>query len=313
MQVECLDIAIEVTHHGFGAVMEASRRMRSGFESTRTSGELRCAGHEGHCLAEHLTTVLSATNQETVWSLTIEFMRDLGFAHAFYGYSPDSRGAQLGAPEDYQILSTLPHDVMVEMVENQFYRESMTFHWALQNCGIAPWSWTAEKCGVDADFPVSSAAVDFFTRNGLLCGCTVGFPKERTRGAAMMALVGVPGSQSEIDDLIDRLRDVVFVASTVAHRMFTSLPFNPPRGKLTKRQREVLEWVGEGKTSADIATIMGLSAPTVEKHLRLARETLGVETTAHALIKAAFLNQVFVTTEDSTLVRGLSDSAMRQS
>lgn len=58
--------------------------------------------------------------------------------------------------------------------------------------------------------------------------------------------------------------------------------------------------MAEGKTSADIAVIMGITTPTVEKHLRLARETLGVETTPHALIKATFLNQMFVTSPVET-------------
>ena len=39
---------------------------------------------------------------------------------------------------------------------------------------------------------------------------------------------------------------------------------------------------------------MGLTAATVEKHLRLARESMGVETTAQAVLKAAFTNQMFV-------------------
>ena len=64
--------------------------------------------------------------------------------------------------------------------------------------------------------------------------------------------------------------------------------------KLTGRQREALEWVGEGKTTQDIATIMGLTQATVEKHLRLAREALGVETTAQAVLKASYQNQIFV-------------------
>ena len=40
--------------------------------------------------------------------------------------------------------------------------------------------------------------------------------------------------------------------------------------------------------------LMGLTSATVEKHLRLAREALGVETTAQAVLKAAFANQMFV-------------------
>ena len=56
----------------------------------------------------------------------------------------------------------------------------------------------------------------------------------------------------------------------------------------------MLEWVGDGKTTQDIAILLGLTAATVEKHLRLAREALDVETTAQAVLKAAFYNQMFV-------------------
>ena len=55
-----------------------------------------------------------------------------------------------------------------------------------------------------------------------------------------------------------------------------------------------MEWVGDGKTMADIAEIMGLTQATIEKHLRLAREALNVETTAQAVLKASFQNQIFV-------------------
>ncbi len=74
----------------------------------------------------------------------------------------------------------------------------------------------------------------------------------------------------------------------------TNLPLSTARKSLTNRQREALEWVGDGKTTQDIATIMGLTPATIEKHLRLAREALDVETTAQAVLKASFQNQIFV-------------------
>ena len=55
----------------------------------------------------------------------------------------------------------------------------------------------------------------------------------------------------------------------------------------------MLEWVGDGKTAQDISTIMGVSPATIEKHLRLAREALDVETTAQAVLKASFQNQLY--------------------
>jgi LuxR family transcriptional regulator len=39
---------------------------------------------------------------------------------------------------------------------------------------------------------------------------------------------------------------------------------------------------------------MDLTPATVEKHLRLARESLDVETTAQAVLKASFQNQIFL-------------------
>jgi DNA-binding CsgD family transcriptional regulator len=82
------------------------------------------------------------------------------------------------------------------------------------------------------------------------------------------------------------------VMNNVFHLKLLTLPYSGSR-QLTQRQREVLQWVGDGKTAQDIGLLMGLTAATVEKHLRLAREALDVETTAQAVLKAAFYNQMF--------------------
>ncbi len=82
--------------------------------------------------------------------------------------------------------------------------------------------------------------------------------------------------------------------NNVAHLKILSLPYVGPTRNLTKRQLEALHWVGDGKTTADIALLMGLTPATVEKHLRLARDVLNVETTAQAVLKAALHKQMFV-------------------
>ncbi|WP_367874449.1 helix-turn-helix transcriptional regulator [Luteolibacter sp. Populi] len=46
---------------------------------------------------------------------------------------------------------------------------------------------------------------------------------------------------------------------------------------LTKRQREIMDWIAEGKTSAESAIILGISPRTVEKHLEAVFQRLGVE------------------------------------
>lgn len=86
--------------------------------------------------------------------------------------------------------------------------------------------------------------------------------------------------------------------NNVMHLKLLTLPYSGER-QLTKRQREVLQWVGDGKTTQDIAVLLELTPATVEKHLRLAREALDVETTAQAVLKAAFYNQMFVMDPDT--------------
>jgi DNA-binding CsgD family transcriptional regulator len=52
---------------------------------------------------------------------------------------------------------------------------------------------------------------------------------------------------------------------------------------LTPRQREVLHWVSEGKRDSEIAVILGISVRTVEQHVRVCLQNLGVENRAAAV------------------------------
>jgi Response regulator containing a CheY-like receiver domain and an HTH DNA-binding domain len=79
----------------------------------------------------------------------------------------------------------------------------------------------------------------------------------------------------------------------VAHLCITQLPATGQRRLLTERQAQVLELVADGKTMQDVALILDRNVATIEKHLRGARDALGVETTAQAVRKASILNQIF--------------------
>jgi DNA-binding CsgD family transcriptional regulator len=56
----------------------------------------------------------------------------------------------------------------------------------------------------------------------------------------------------------------------------------PPLDQLTGRQRECLRGVAHYRTYKEIARDLGISESMVEKHLRTARDKLGVESTAEA-------------------------------
>lgn len=55
---------------------------------------------------------------------------------------------------------------------------------------------------------------------------------------------------------------------------------------LSVRQNDVLRWMVEGKTNAEIATILDLSPRTVEKHVHAVLKALQVENRATAIVRA---------------------------
>jgi LuxR family quorum sensing-dependent transcriptional regulator len=55
---------------------------------------------------------------------------------------------------------------------------------------------------------------------------------------------------------------------------------------LSEREREVLQWVGAGKTAWEISRILGISSYTVNIHLRNVRQKLGAANIAHSVVEA---------------------------
>jgi DNA-binding CsgD family transcriptional regulator len=59
-----------------------------------------------------------------------------------------------------------------------------------------------------------------------------------------------------------------------------------PKGPLTARQRECLQWVRAGKSSWEIGEILGISERTVNFHIEDACRRLNVHTRQQAVIEA---------------------------
>ena len=59
------------------------------------------------------------------------------------------------------------------------------------------------------------------------------------------------------------------------------------KAKITKRQTEMLRWIAQGKTAGETGTILGISARTVEWHLREMRLEFSAVNVVH-LVAIAF-------------------------
>src|SRR5439155_908685 len=55
--------------------------------------------------------------------------------------------------------------------------------------------------------------------------------------------------------------------------------------RLTARESEVLNWIAQGKSDAQIGAILGVSARTVQKHLQSVYAKLGVENRTAAVMR----------------------------
>ena len=76
------------------------------------------------------------------------------------------------------------------------------------------------------------------------------------------------GRRLGADDYLTKPVDFEMLGVVVEHRMRRVEGRGGPHSKihLTEREKEVLTWVGRGKTSSEIAIILGLSERTVNFH-----------------------------------------------
>lgn len=241
-------------------------------------------------LGEYLEAVTNANTVETVWQLHCNKMASYGFDRLFYGYTRYRTTQSLGDPQDFVVLSNHKSDYVETFLGKGLYSSGPMVRWALENDGACSWRMLAQT---DNMTPETLEVMEFNQRMGVTAGYSVSFRSVSERSKGAIALTAEPGmTQDDVDAVweVDG-RDIV-IMNNVLHLKLLTLPYS--QRPLTKRQREVLQWVGDGKTTQDIAILLGLTPATVEKHLRLARETLDVETTAQAVLKAAFYNQMFV-------------------
>jgi len=97
------------------------------------------------------------------------------------------------------------------------------------------------------------------------------------------------GRQLGADDYVTKPIDYDLLATIIAARLnaVARIGLWPKTVGLNEREIEVLTWVARGKTSAEIARILGLTKRTVDFHTDNARTKLGAATRTEAAIKAA--------------------------
>lgn len=240
---------------------------------------------------ELLGRIAQERTVDAVWHLSAAYFRSLGFARVSYGLTRYRTEKSMGDPDDALYLTTNDAAYREFYFRDGFYTRTPVWRWITHNTGATTWRWVEDDLKAGRLSPQEETAVRQNAAWGVVAGIAISFPEttQRTKGAlGLTADLGL--DHDAVDKIWDREGPAIMAVGNMMHLKLVSLPARMPRRKLTPRQREVLEWVADGKTMQDIATVLGLSTAMVEKHLRLAREALDVDTTAQAVAKGTLLN-----------------------
>jgi DNA-binding CsgD family transcriptional regulator len=241
-----------------------------------------------------ITRIAEARRVEAVWDLAIGHFRAFGFSRVNYGFTRFRHNRSIGDPDDAVYLSTADADYVRHYFRGGFYARTPVYRWAVQNEGACTWAWVQKAYDAGTLSAEEADAVRQNAAMGVAAGVAISFPETSTRSKGALGLIADKGmTHDDVDLLWAEKRNEILSVAHVMHMRIVQLPATNARRALTARQREALEWVADGKTMQDVALLMGVSSAMVEKHLRLARDALDVETTAQAVAKSALMNIIF--------------------
>jgi len=241
-----------------------------------------------------LNRIAGAASIDEAWDLGTSHFASLGFRRVNYGFTRFRHLKTIGDPDDALFLSTCDPDYVKRYFRGGFYARTPVFRWAERSSGICTWTWVKEAYEAGRLSVDEAEAVRQNMAMGVGAGISVSFPEVSSRSKGALGLIANPAlGHAEVEAIFVAKRDEILAVANMMHLTIVHLPQLSRHRALSPRQREALEWVADGKTTQDVALLMGVSPAMVEKHLRLARDALSVETTAQAVAKGALLNMIF--------------------
>ena len=240
-----------------------------------------------------LLDLTQLTEVERLWQALQDYMAGHGFDRLMYAATRFRTHTSMGDLRDARILTNYPKSFTEPYLEGGMFYDAPMVRWAMENVGTLSWSVIAQDAMAGRLPPECMRVVEFNRRHGVVAGYGISFPRISARTGHGIGIASSTKTQSEVDEIWAASGGKIELVAHVAHLTLLSLPHGLHGRSLTPRQREVLELVADGKTIQDAAIILGRNATTIEKHLRLAREALDVETTAQAILKAGLQNQFF--------------------
>lgn len=243
-----------------------------------------------------LGRIAAASSVQEIWDLSVSHLAPMGFSKLNYGFTKFRYDRSIGDPDDVLFLTTGNAEYAQRYFRGGLYARTPVYRWVTKNVGFCTWRWVEEAYVAGTLPPDEMDAVRLNLTMGVVAGLSISFPETSSRSKGALGMIADRGlSHDDVDAIWAAHNEEIMAVANMMHLKISQLPMPTGRRPLTTRQREALEWVADGKTAQDIAILMGVSPAMIEKHLRLARDALDVETTAQAVAKGAMLNMIFPT------------------
>lgn len=227
---------------------------------------------------EDIQSLLTASSEKELFARLSEAARDLGFEYCAYGMKV---ALPLSNPR-VTMFNNYPEAWQKRYQEMGYLAIDPTVRRAARSAGPVLWS----EC-----MPASTLE---FWEDAHAHGLKVGLALPMRDHQGLSSLLMLSRSKDEItrSELAAR-RAQMYWLTEVAHLGMTQwlasklMPEIDVR--LSDREAEVLRWTGDGKTSNDVADILGISERTVNFHINNAMLKLGASNKTAAVLRAAVL------------------------
>lgn len=220
-------------------------------------------------------------------------MKGFGFDCVIYGATRSRVAGTIGSKAETYFISNLPDRFMSLFWDQELYRTTPIAVWSLTHTGTKSLQDFGDLYRAGAFTPEEARSQEMLTEAGVTSGYVMGFSDDQTPISAAIALLNFGIDFDEAAILWEKHGSEIQLYAQIFQLKANALPMPLEGKRLTARQREVLQWVAAGKTSAEAAVILGITPATVEKHLRQIRDTLGVSTTTQAVLHAELYSQIF--------------------
>jgi DNA-binding CsgD family transcriptional regulator len=181
------------------------------------------------------------------------------------------------------MLDGYPQGWVKHYFESAYYESDPVLAWCIHE--IFPIRWS--DLVLEPASPAAAMMLDA-ANYGLCDGVTMPVHTPQGELGILSFSVNAPPAQARL--ITEQALSIIPLLATHLHQAVRRLGYcsKEIHSNLTLRERECLTWAADGKTSNEIALLLGISENTVNFHLNNAMQKLDVVSRQHAIGKASF-------------------------